>query len=73
MSSSSVAAGSEQWLGSSEHIGGIRGGPGRTLTAGAAMIQAVAAEEAARLVCHKFTIVAMFAWKSQRFGAPYSS
>ncbi|KAL3251171.1 hypothetical protein MRX96_017776 [Rhipicephalus microplus] len=32
---------------------GLTGGPGSRVTAGAAMISDVAAEEAARLVCHK--------------------
>ncbi|KAL3195243.1 hypothetical protein MRX96_015888 [Rhipicephalus microplus] len=81
---STVAAGSGQRLGSSEHIGGTRddsgevtcckgpddravglaGGSGSRVTTAASMIPAVAAEEAARLVCQKSTIVAAFAWRA---------
>ncbi|KAL3198292.1 hypothetical protein MRX96_044422 [Rhipicephalus microplus] len=43
---------------------GLSGGPGSTATAEAAMISAEAAEEVARLVCHKSTIVAAFAWRA---------
>ncbi|KAH8023155.1 hypothetical protein HPB51_011269 [Rhipicephalus microplus] len=44
------------------YLASDEGGPSSTATEGAAIIAAVAAEEAARLICHKSTIVAAFAW-----------